>query len=108
MLDIGIVFEGFKETAFDRSIIFNNNNEKLTQITAKFNEFAKPGTTFMNVSDLIHHFLDSEQLDLAVYMNNVTTTPKTISYSCEGEKAILDTSLKPFQTGLNVDHLQQP
>jgi hypothetical protein len=106
--DNSTIFNGFRETAFDKNIIINNNHRKLTLIAQEFNEFAKIGTKFDDVLDFIFKFADSELANLAEYMNNLTTTAKTISYSCDGVKAILDTALDPFLFGLNVDHLQQP
>ncbi|CAB4491529.1 unnamed protein product [Rhizophagus irregularis] len=51
--DNEVIFDEFKEIAFDRHLIFNSNYKNLSPVTVKLNDFANPGTKFKNVTDLI-------------------------------------------------------
>ncbi|CAB4394986.1 unnamed protein product [Rhizophagus irregularis] len=98
--DNEVIFDEFKETAFDRHLIFNSNYKNLSPVTVKLNDFANPGTKFKNVTDLIQNFLNSKQVVIAENMNNVSTTFNSLSSypkSCYTERAILETTLIPFQ-----------
>ncbi|PKY34246.1 hypothetical protein RhiirB3_459698 [Rhizophagus irregularis] len=72
--DNEVIFDEFKETAFDRHLIFNSNYKNLSPVTVKLNDFANPGTKFKNVTDLIQNFLNSKQVVIAENMNNISTT----------------------------------
>ncbi|RIA98394.1 hypothetical protein C1645_750162 [Glomus cerebriforme] len=105
------IFNGFKETAFDRQLIFNNDYTHLTDITIKLNQFAKPNTKFKNNTDLIVNFINSKQVVLSEYMNKISTTPNTISSypkSCNApDRAILETTIEPFRNGASISHFDQ-
>ncbi|CAB4379407.1 unnamed protein product [Rhizophagus irregularis] len=77
--DNEVIFDEFKETAFDRYLIFNSNYKNLSPVTVKLNNFANP----------------------AENMNNISTTFNFLSASypksCCTERAILKTTLIPFQ-----------
>ncbi|GES85334.1 hypothetical protein GLOIN_2v1534304 [Rhizophagus clarus] len=108
--DKQIIFNEFKESAFDRHLIFNSNYNNLTSITVKLNDFAKPGTKFNNVTDLIQSFINSRQSLIAENMNNIFTTFNSLSSypkSCHSERAILETSIVPFQNGESISHFDQ-
>ncbi|CAB5320158.1 unnamed protein product [Rhizophagus irregularis] len=99
--DNEVIFDEFKETAFDRYLIFNSNYKNLSPVTVKLNNFANPGIKFKNVTDLIQNFLNSKQIIIAENMNNISTTFNFLSASypksCCTERAILKTTLIPFQ-----------
>lgn len=102
------VFNGFKEAAFDRLLIFNRDQTRLTKVSEELNRFAKAGTRFKSDVDLIRKFLDSKQVNVARDMTKITTTPKTISsFPAPSEKVILETSIKPFQGGASMTHVDE-
>ncbi|CAI2187112.1 2776_t:CDS:2, partial [Funneliformis geosporum] len=102
------VFNGFKEAAFDRLLIFNRDQTRLTKVSDKLNKFAKAGTKFKSDVDFIRKFLDSKQVNVAREMTKVTTTPESISsIPNSSEKVILETSIKPFQAGASITHVDE-
>jgi hypothetical protein len=108
--DKEVIFNEFKEYAFDRHLIFNSNYKNLSSVTVKLNDFANPGTKFKNVTDFILSFVNSQHVTIAENMNNISTTFNSLSSypkSCYGERAILETTLIPFQNGQSISHFDQ-
>ncbi|CAB4414652.1 unnamed protein product [Rhizophagus irregularis] len=84
--DNEVIFDEFKETSFDRHLIFNSNYKNLYPVTVKLNDFANP-------------------VVIAENMNNISTTFNSLSSypkSCYTERAILETTLIPFQNGQSI------
>ncbi|RHZ78992.1 hypothetical protein Glove_153g51 [Diversispora epigaea] len=114
-----ITFTGFQETVFDKHLVFTNNNninnpEKyLTSVREKINTFAggpKANTKFDNSSSFTASFVNSSNYNYAKNLLTKAITSGTIGFLPHNAKnnndiLLIETSLNPFLSGSNLNHL---
>jgi hypothetical protein len=104
-------FNGFLESAFDRYLIHIPTGKKISALTGNLNKFQKGvNVIFQNEIDFVTKFRNSPQYNIAKEMMNYSITPNALGFLLRGstkaiESVVLETSLRPYQTGSSVSHV---
>nr|CAG8585595.1 11661_t:CDS:2 [Entrophospora candida] len=108
-----IVFGEFVETIFDKQVrILTENNKTLTNLTAEFNTYITPKTTFTDPNDFITKFKASQAYTSGKTFLQTAQTPKSLLFVPTAAKAnvpeggFLETTIS-YQRGSSISHLDQ-
>ncbi|GBB84486.1 hypothetical protein RclHR1_11050003 [Rhizophagus clarus] len=102
---------GFLETAFDRYLIHIPTGKKISAFTGNLNKFQKDvDLIFQNELDFKTKFRNSPQYEIAKEMMSYSITPNALGFLPRGfnkavESVVLETRLRPYQTGSSVSHV---
>ncbi|RIB29232.1 hypothetical protein C2G38_2155934 [Gigaspora rosea] len=107
-----LIFDGFKESVFDKYVILLSNGQNISEINAQLNLFAGgPGAKFQNKSDFESQFYNSTQYNqIAKQMFINAQTDKSMGFLPHNKKKhaiILETSLVPYIRGSSISHVDQ-
>ncbi|CAG8660779.1 15098_t:CDS:2, partial [Cetraspora pellucida] len=116
-----LIFDGFRETVFDKYIILLPCGQHISKFNAQLNLFAGgPGARFQNQSDFDLQFRNSTQYNqIAKKMFNISQTAKSLGFLPHHKKTkkskkskkiaknavILETSLIPYIRGSSISHV---
>ncbi|RIB20978.1 hypothetical protein C2G38_2140878 [Gigaspora rosea] len=108
-VDNGASFGGFMETRFDKFMFVKQNGTfvPMSSLTKQLNNFFT-NKKFSNNIDTSRQFTNSPQFALTKQLFTAASTPSSMNFvTNSNDQILLETSLKPFQEGSSVSHVDQ-
>ncbi|CAG8522373.1 9229_t:CDS:2, partial [Dentiscutata erythropus] len=107
-----LIFDGFKESAFDKYLILRSSGQNISEFNTQLNFFAGgPGAKFQNKTNFENQFYNSTQYNqIAKPMFINAQTAKSLGFLPHNKKTkkkavILETSLIPYSRGSSISHV---